>query len=130
MTKAFSWLAKVGPRPRMALWLLYLASWSLALLTPRPIEVAQAVLPPETSFYYGKSLHVCAYAGLTVLTGWLLVCHRCRWLLLLGVSLHAFATEYLQNYVPLRTGSWRDVGLDHIGIVLGFALTRTWWWRE
>jgi len=130
MRQAFTWLAKVGPGPRKAIWLLYIAAWSLALLTPHPIKVAQAVLPKETSFYYSKSLHVCAYAGLTVLTGWLLVSQRVRWLLLACVSLHAFATEYLQNFVPLRTGSWRDVGLDHIGIALGFLLTWSKWWKE
>jgi hypothetical protein len=33
--------------------------------------------------------------------------------------LHAFATEYLQQFVELRTGSLLDVGIDHAGLAAG-----------
>jgi VanZ family protein len=43
------------------------------------------------------------------------------------LSLHAVATEALQNLVPTRSGSLRDVGLDHLGILIGAAVSR---WRR
>ena len=54
--------------------------------------------------------------------------HR-RWLLVAFLSLHGMATEYVQTFVPDRYGSWTDVGIDHIGIALGLALSRKWWRR-
>jgi VanZ family protein len=108
-------------------WALFLAGWTSALLTPEPVEIADAVLPPETVFSASKLLHVAAYAVLAVLTGWLPVSARVRWLLLLVLSAHTLATEYLQGFVPTRTASWLDVGIDHVGIGIGIGITWKWW---
>lgn len=120
-------LDRIGGKVRWVVWIAYTAAWTVALLTPQPVHVAAAILPKDTGFYYSKALHIAAYAGLVVLTAWLRVTPRVRWLLLLFVSAHGFATEYLQNFVPERVASWRDVGIDHVGIVLGMILSAESW---
>jgi VanZ family protein len=109
------------------LWVLYIAAWSIALLTPHPVRVAEAVLPAGTQFLSAKTLHVAAYLVLTILTGSLGTRRAWRWVLLAFLSAHAMGTEYFQQFVPPREGSWRDVGLDHIGICLGVLLAWKWW---
>ena len=118
---------RLGPRFRWAVWSLYLAAWSAALLTPHPMGVARALLPSDLRFLAAKALHVSAYALLAILTGWLRAGPRGRWLLLALLSGHAFATEFGQRFVALRSASWRDVGLNHLGLLLGVALTCSWW---
>ena len=114
--------------PAVARWLLwgaYAGLWSSALLTTAPIKARDAVLPPSLHFWASKGLHVTAYAVFALLTAWLDVRRPWRWGLLGVVSLHALGTEYFQQFVG-RTSSWRDVALDHFGIVLGVALS----WRR
>jgi VanZ family protein len=104
-------------------------AWTIALLTTEPVHVAEAVLAKPMLFPASKFLHVSAYALLAVLSGWLQVSFRFRWLLLVFLSLHAVGTEYFQQFVPERFPSLRDVGIDHIGIVLGLAVSWKWWWN-
>jgi VanZ family protein len=111
-----------------SIWVVYVAGWTAALLTPHPARVAAAVLPADdVRFYVLKTVHVLAYLILTVLTGLLLVPRPWRWLLLFLLFAHGMGTEYLQQFVPRREGSWRDVGLDHFGICLGILLSWKWW---
>jgi VanZ family protein len=123
------------PRPLFPCWLRWLiwggftVAWTVALLTPHPAELADAVLPPETRFPAAKSLHVAAYTVLTLLTSWLCVRRGWRWGLLAFVSLHAMGTEFFQQFVPLRHGSLQDVGIDHIGILIGVGLSWPAWMR-
>lgn len=117
----------VGPAWRWLMWSVYGLAWTTVLLTPQPVHVAEAVLSSSIEFFTAKCLHIGAYAGLTMLTGWLQVVPRYRWLLLLFVSAHAFGTEFLQGFVPERYPSLRDIGFDHLGIVVGLALTWRWW---
>jgi VanZ family protein len=114
-------------RCRWLIWSVYAGAWTLALLTPQPVEVSDAVLGPQTGHYASKTLHVSAYAVFTLLSAWLRAQRPGRWLLLGFLSLHAFATEYLQHFVPERTPSWQDVGFDHIGIAIGIILAWKWW---
>jgi VanZ family protein len=116
-------------RIRWLAWCVVLVAWTIALLTTEPVHVAEAVLAPRMLFPASKFLHVSAYALLAVLSGWLQVSFRFRWLLLVFLSLHAAGTEYLQQFVPERVPSLRDVGIDHVGIVLGLAVSWKWWWN-
>jgi hypothetical protein len=113
-----------------AAWCLFLGAWTAALLTPQPVQLADATLPEATVFPAAKLLHVSAYAFLALSGTWLGLRAPFSWPLLVLLSIHALGTEYLQQFVDLRTGSWRDVGLDHLGIALGLGLTVGWrWWR-
>jgi len=119
-----------GPRWRLVRWLallLVLTVWTMALLTPQPVQAAQAVLPPEMEFPTAKTLHVGAYAFLTVLACRLPRGGPCRWLPLAVLSLHGLGTEYLQQFVESRCGCWQDVGLDHVGIALGLLVGWIGW---
>src|SRR5262249_11227580 len=116
-----------APVWRWLAWSGFLAAWSAALLTTEPVHVAADVLPENAVFPASKLLHVGCYTVLTLLTGWLPVRRAAAWLLLFLPTAHAFATEYLQQFVPERGPSLVDVGIDHVGIVLGLALSWKWW---
>jgi VanZ family protein len=112
---------------RWVLWSFFVILWTAALLTTEPVHVAHAVLASPVIFPTAKLLHVSAYALLAVLSGWLFVPARWRWLLLVFLCFHAFGTEFFQQFVPERGPSLRDVGIDHIGIAIGLALSSRWW---
>jgi VanZ family protein len=78
--------------------------------------------------YFGKTLHIGAYAFLTVLGGSQTLTRRGRWLLLVGLSLHGCATEFLQGFVE-RGASWWDVLRNYAGIVVG-VLVGWYWWKD
>ncbi len=127
MSLPFEPLAVSGPVLRWLTWTVYAIAWSTALLTPQPVDVAQAVLPTTMEYVTAKVLHISAYAVFAMLSAWLPVTPRYRWLLVLFVSMHAFGTECFQAFVPQRYPSLRDVGFDHVGILLGLAFTWRWW---
>jgi VanZ family protein len=114
---------------RWALWSVFLVCWTRVLLMQRPADLVPYEPVQEHFFALSKAAHVGGYAALTILTGWLLVPRPMRWVLLAGVSAHGFLTEYLQNFVPGRHPQLSDVGLDHIGIVLGLLCSWPWWRR-
>jgi hypothetical protein len=109
-------------------WLAYFALWTGGLLLPMPSDGA-GTLPWLTPYkvVVAKSLHVAAYAGLAVLGGWLRLPCRFRWVLLFVIMVHAPATELLQTRIEGRTGTLKDVGLDHLGIGLGLLVSWKWW---
>ena len=111
-------------------WALCVAGWTVSLLVPLP----KVDLPDDhplmvTKFVVSKVLHVTVYAALAVLTGWLRAPARARLLLLFFLMAHAAVTEHLQTYIPRRTGSARDVCVDHLGVLAGLALSWRWWAR-
>lgn len=107
-------------------WSLFMLAWTAALLSTVVVDAGEAVLPKGFTFSLGKVLHVLSYAFLTFLTSRLPITLGKRYLVLLLVSLHGMATEYVQQFVG-RYSSLRDVGLDHLGIVLGFIFTWKRW---
>lgn len=107
-------------------WCLCVALWTVGLLTIFAARVGQAVTPEAFHFPAAKFLHVSAYAFLTVYLKWLPL-RRGRWFLLAFLSLHAFGTEYFQQFIPGRHGQLSDVLIDHCGIALGMALTWKRW---
>jgi hypothetical protein len=113
------------------LFFVSLILWTIGLLVPIPERSAEVLGGEWNEFIFAKSLHAGAYAYLTILTALMNVSRRQHWLLLGLMSIHGFLTELLQWSIPLihRHGCWRDVGIDHIGILLGLFLT---WrrWRE
>jgi VanZ family protein len=121
------------------LWLAFVLAWTAALLMPSPDRIARGflayVLPGAEDannlgtylWWFSKSLHVMAYALLAILSGWLRVPWRSRWLLLVFISAHGFGTEFLQTFVVSRHPSPRDVALDHLGAMLGVGVSWKWW---
>ncbi len=114
------------PRWAWTSWCIFFLAWTAALLTTILVDAGAAVLSKDFSFYLGKVLHVTAYAILAYLSSRLPVTIPQRWAVLVLISFHAMATEYLQRFVG-RYPSWRDVGLNHIGILIGVLVTWKKW---
>jgi VanZ family protein len=112
---------------RWSIWASFLTAWTVGLLIP------MSHVPPPPSgqtwavFINDKFLHCVAYAILAVLTGWLKLPTGYRWLLIGLLAFHAYATEFLQQFVPTRDMSLADVGMDLAGILLGLVVTWRWW---
>ena len=94
-------------------WSAGLLVWTVLLLLPVSPRAVEAVGGPDHAFAVGKSLHVGVYAllALTAARPW-------RGVVLVVLLGHAATTEYLQQFTG-RGSSWRDVGLDSLGILLG-----------
>jgi hypothetical protein len=112
---------------RWVVWLGLVAVWTVGLLTPNPDRAVRDVLPPQALFPAAKALHVSAYAFLAALAAWLPLRGPLRGLPVAFLALHGAATEFLQQFVPTRTASVRDVLLDLAGIGLGLILSWPWW---
>jgi hypothetical protein len=111
------------------LWVAAAALWTVGLVMPDPHQYTGNALSEEAFFTIGKTLHVSAYAFLAFLGLQLRLSGWFRWLPILFLSLHAFGTEWVQWAFPElnRTGSLRDVALDHFGILLGLAAAGACW---
>lgn len=119
------------PRPnaaRLAVWWLLAAAWTVALLTPLPARVGREVVPSAAQFSASKGLHVVAYLALAVTVPWTGL-RAGKWWLLAFLVLHGVLTEYIQQWVPERTASVRDVLLDWAGVALGVLCTIRYWRR-
>jgi VanZ family protein len=105
-----------------------LTAWTVALLSPVPHDQAKQVLGSDYGVWlFGKSLHVAAYAGLT-LTGAMAVAFGRRWWWVLpGMVVHGALTEFFQRFVG-RGARVEDVGLDSIGVAIGGLAA--WAWRS
>jgi VanZ family protein len=82
-----------------------------------------------SDFILRKLAHIGVYTGLTVLLFLALQQHtdstRRAWLLaILLAGAYALADEWHQTIVPGRQGSFRDVGIDMLGIAAGYALSK------
>jgi VanZ family protein len=115
----------VGDVLRWLLWVVCLVIWTILLLTSAPAHFAREHVNPYTNLPISKFLHIGAYAFLAALAGTLNLRHR--WILLVVLALHGVMTEVLQTFVPDRSGSLRDVLIDHVGIALGVLISWAWW---
>lgn len=122
--------------PPLLLWAIWVAGllfWTYLLVVPVDW------LPPWFRFHgtgtsrffsLSKLGHASAYATLTAFVVLLPVGWNGRLWLWALISAHTFATEWVQSYVPTRTGCWTDVAIDHFGIaaglVLAWLLPRQW----
>ena len=112
-------------------WWLAVAVWTVALTTTYPAHVKEAVIPHDPGGVpVAKVLHVAAYAFLAGYGLWLRPAGAWRWLLPIFLLEHAVATEFVQLFVPERTGLVSDVVIDHGGIALGVACAWPWWGRR
>lgn len=83
-----------------------------------------------------KLVHAGAFAGLTLLAGWVFIdARRARWtsflILAFVMALYGAADEYTQGFVRYRTPSWGDWKADLLGTALGLAcLSRLFAWQR
>ncbi len=109
-----------------AVWVGMLAVLTWLLLSPDVPGATAALIPPGGSFYFAKAAHLGWYAALAFL-GVLLPGGGRLWALL-GLGLHAVLTEWLQSFVPGRSGAVQDVLIDWAGalsgLLAGWAFTR------
>lgn len=119
-------VSRWSPRLRWSIWIAGLLVWTYLLLAPVDW------LPPWFRFHgsgtskffsLSKLGHASAYATLTMFVALLPVGVSGRIGLWALISAHTFATEWIQTFVPTRSGCWTDVAIDHFGIAMGFALT-------
>jgi VanZ family protein len=115
---------------RWFVWCSFLIAWSRALLVPSPDRFLPSDELRHYSFEIAKTLHVTAYALFAILSGWLRVPWRYRWLLFVGMVAHAAGTEFLQQFIKDRHPSVRDVAIDLVGIALGMMVSWRWWRNE
>lgn len=119
------------PARRWWLWGWFTLAWTAALLVPLPQQDWDLnSLRLNLKFLVAKGIHVSMYALLALLSGWLRVCLRRRWLLMFFLMAHASVTELLQLVVIHRSGSLTDVLFNHLGIAMGVALSWRWWSAE
>jgi VanZ family protein len=85
-------------------------------------RLGSSLLPPGTSWYAAKALHVSAYALLAGLACWLPSGWGLRAAAWVAQAGHGALTEFLQRFVHGRTGRLFDVGLDTLGVLLGLSL--------
>jgi hypothetical protein len=121
-------LLQLPIRFRRWIWLIYVLSWTTALLVPNPAHAGDNENLRLWLFLFAKAVHVSAYAMLAILTGWLRPTGLLRWLLLGFLILHAAGTEYLQYVMDVgRTGCWSDVWLNLMSIGIGIGVSWKWW---
>lgn len=121
---------------RWIIWSAIVIAWTVALEYPVPDPEPHSTAGEFVIAYkylLGKSLHVGVYATLAVLSAWVPVPTRFRWVMMFVLMFHAWGTEMLQYALEpwcQRTGTLSDIGFDIVGIVLGTAASWKWWTRE
>ena len=104
----------------------FVSSWTIALLSPVPMDSARKVLNDDGIFFFSKFLHFSAYAFLMVLCGThRLMRNHWTWLVVFLV-VHGELTEYFQQFVG-RNMSVRDALIDSAGVLSGAVLVGFWW---
>jgi VanZ family protein len=125
-----SLFGKFNERPswRWLAWGIYVLLLTTALVLPMTaVGNWPVTISPSRKFLLAKTGHVCAYALMTILSGWLRIPIRFRLPLLFFLMAHAAVTEWIQLNLSNRTGTLDDVVLDHLGIAAGLVLSWKWW---
>jgi VanZ family protein len=114
---------------RWLIWVTYAVLWTYLLVFPVPPSIPHTLeeFSPGLKDHLAKVVHLAAYAGFAILTGWLRAPQRCRILLVALLMLHGVATELIQLRLSYRNGSLLDALFDHLGVILGIAVSWKWW---
>ena len=120
------------------LWLLVVLVAALGILLPsasiadlgdRYPWLEQAVRSLRRLWHGGDMIHLVLFAGIGVLTAVAFPKRRLAWLAVALVGL-AGATELAQRWIPGRTASVAEFGIDVVaavlGLVAGRGLRRAW----
>ena len=118
---------------RWLVWIIVVIVWTTALEMPVSEPDGPAGEFIWTNKYlFTKTVHVVSYGVLTVLSAWVPMNARYRWLMMFFVMGHAWGTEMLQKVLHdwcHRGGSLEDVGYDILGIIVGVAASWKVWAR-
>jgi hypothetical protein len=111
---------RLRSRLTLVFWGIFIL-WTIALEMPVPPAIPQQI-GSWWAFLLAKSLHFTVFGTETILA----LCLYPQWGIkarFVGfVSLQAFGTElfqYLLSDYFHRTGAWKDVLIDHVGIAIG-----------
>lgn len=111
-----------------ASWWLLLILWTIGLLRPEPIQMQHQLISPSLGWITAKGLHLGVYALLALSASILPGSSSFKLACFIILMVHAFATEFLQQWVKERTGSLSDVAIDLLGVVLGFGMWKLYYW--
>ncbi len=111
-----------------ACWWLILILWTIGLLRPEPIHLQHQLIPSPLGWIIAKGLHLGVYAVLAFFASLLPGSSSFKLICFIILMVHAFATEFLQQWVKERTGSLSDVAIDLLGVALGLALRILYCW--
>ena len=113
-----------------ACWWLLLILWTIGLLRPEPIQLQHQLIPSSLGWIIAKGLHLGVYALLALFASLLPGSSSFKLICFIILMVHAFATEFLQQWVKERTGSLSDVAIDLLGVALGLGVWKlTCWFR-
>jgi VanZ family protein len=101
--------------------------WMSVIFVLSSIPSLQVPFAHSYDFLLRKLVHIGEYAVLTALFWWafqMYTASRMRaWLLaVLAAVLYGVSDEWHQHFVAGRNGTFRDVGIDVLGIVASYAL--------
>jgi len=108
----------------MVLFVLSLGVWTWKLLESNPLPPVVKDLLSWSEwlmFALAKSLHAGAYAYCTVVGRLGFTDRRAKSGVAAFMVLHGIGTEIGQTYIPNRHGSVRDVVIDSVGVLAGWA---------
>jgi VanZ family protein len=108
---------------------LFVVCWMGVIFTLSSIPSLQVPFAHVYDFALRKLAHIGEYAVLTVLLWWALRAYTRdsarAWLLAaLAAVLYGISDEWHQSMVAGRSGTFRDVGVDALGIAASYALTQ------
>lgn len=112
-------------KPKLKFVLLFLWLGLIFFLSHQPN--LSSGFSPEVDFAFRKAAHITEYAVLTLLSAWALVDFNISKKKFLTLSvliplLYAFSDEYHQSFIVGRVGTFNDVLIDSVGIILAFAV--------
>jgi hypothetical protein len=108
---------------------LFVVCWMGVIFALSPIASLQIPFAHSYDFVLSKLAHIGEYAILTVLLWWALQMHTSSkvraWLFAaLAAALYGVSDEWHQVWIAGRYGSFRDMGIDALGIAASYALTQ------
>jgi len=117
---------------RWLIWFAFVVAWTIALEMPFPAtdKLPGGDVIASNKVLFAKGMHVAVYVAMAILSGWVPIATRYRWVMMFFLMGHAWGSEYLQELLQsicFRGGKLSDVGFDIIGIVIGVALSWKWW---
>jgi hypothetical protein len=108
---------------------LFVVCWMGVIFALSPIASLQIPFAHSYDFVLRKLAHIDEYAILTVLLWWALQMHTSSkvraWLFAaLAAALYGVSDEWHQAWIAGRYGSFRDIGIDALGIAASYALAQ------